>query len=124
MRTSFPVRKWSYCMSHVEAVATGLKSLVQVIVRIPNHVRVTTTTSNDPTGRELTSFEIDVHHSDRGRLIGRCGANMRALRVLLNSAAYVCGTRYRVSCNDGSEDYRGTLKAVDERHTFAHHGDA
>ena len=51
-------------MNHIEAVATGLKSLVQLIVRIPNHVRVTTTTSNDPAGREMTSFEIDVHESD------------------------------------------------------------
>jgi predicted RNA-binding protein YlqC (UPF0109 family) len=111
-------------MNHIEAVATGLKSLVQLIVRIPNHVRVTTTTSNDPAGREMTSFEIDVHESDRGRLIGRCGANMRALRVLLNSAAYVCGTRYRVSCNDGPENVRASCNPAGKGYEFVHHDDA
>ena len=111
-------------MNHIEAVATGLKSLVQLIVRIPNHVRVTTTTSNDPAGREMTSFEIDVHESDRGRLIGRCGANMRALRVLLNSAAYVCGTRYRVSCSDGPENVRASRNPANKGYEFVHHDDA
>ena len=80
--------------------------------------------SNDTVGREVTSFDINVHDSDRGRLIGRSGANMRALRVLLNSVAYVCGTRYRVTCSEGSEGTRGTRKPPDERYKFAHHGDA
>jgi len=111
-------------MIHVDTVAGTIKAMVEIMVRIPNCVRVTTQTSNDTIGRQVTYFEIDVHDSDRGRLIGRCGANMRALRVLLNSAAYVCGTRYRVNCSDGSEDDRGTRNAVDDRHTFAHHGDA
>jgi predicted RNA-binding protein YlqC (UPF0109 family) len=111
-------------MNHIEAVATGLRSVVQLIVRIPNRVRITTTTSNDPTGREMTSFEIDVHESDRGRLIGRCGANMRALRVLLNSAAYVWGTRYRVSCSDGPENIHTSRNPADKDYEFVHHGDA
>jgi hypothetical protein len=65
-----------------------------------------------------------VADSDRGRLIGRGGANMRALRVLLNPAAYVCGTRYRVTCNAGSVGAHGSHKFADERYKFAHHGDA
>lgn len=111
-------------MIHVDTVAGTIKAIVEIMVRIPNCVRVTTQTSNDTGGRQVTSFEIDVHESDRGRLIGRCGANIRALRVLLNSAAYVYGTRYRVSCSDGSETTRGHRNPADERYEFVHHGDA
>jgi len=111
-------------MIQVDTVAGTIKAMVEIMVRIPNCVRVTTQTSSDTVGRQVTSFEIDVHESDRGRLIGRCGANMRALRVLLNSAAYVCGTRYRVSCNDGSENVRTSQNPADERYKFMHHGDA
>ena len=88
-------------MIRIDTVAETLRSVVELMVKAPKCVRVTTETSRDAVGRAVTSFDIDVHETDRGRLIGRCGANMRALRVLLNSAAYVSGTRYRVSCNSG-----------------------
>jgi predicted RNA-binding protein YlqC (UPF0109 family) len=87
-------------MNRVETIATALKSVVQIMVRLPNYVRVTTETSQDTVGHKVTSFEIDVHQSDRGRLIGRHGANMQALRVLANSAAYVWRARYRVNCSE------------------------
>ena len=45
-------------------------------------------------------FEIEVHQLARGKLIEKGGANMRALRVLLNSAGYLSGARYRVNCKD------------------------
>jgi predicted RNA-binding protein YlqC (UPF0109 family) len=111
-------------MIRVDTIAETIKALVEIMVRIPQCVRVTPQIANDTVGRQVTSFDIDVHDSDRGRLIGRGGANMRALRVLLNSAAYVWGTRYRVTCNEGSEGRRGTRKPIDERYKFAHHGDA
>jgi len=84
----------------IEAVGTALKSAVQIIVSLPKHVEVSTQTGSDLSGREVTSFEINVHESDRGKLIGKGGANMKALRVLVNSAAYLVGARYRVSCTD------------------------
>jgi len=111
-------------MIRVDMIAETIKAMVEIMVRIPQSVRVTHQVSHDTGGRQVTSFDINVHDSDRGRLIGRGGANMRALRVLLNSAAYVCGTRYRVTCNEGSERGRSTRKPADERYKFAHHGDA
>jgi predicted RNA-binding protein YlqC (UPF0109 family) len=89
-------------MIAIDAIAKTLKSMVEFMVKTPQCVRVNIETSSDTIGRPVTSFDIDVHESDRGRLIGRGGANMRALRVLLNSAGYVSGARYRVSCTDGA----------------------
>ena len=89
-------------MIRIDTVAETLRSIVELMVKAPKCVRVTTETSRDTVGRSVTSFDIDVDETDRGRLMGRCGANMRALRVLLNSAAYVSGTRYRVSCSSGA----------------------
>ncbi len=93
-------------MNRTQSIATALRSVVQTIVTLPNHVRVTTETSQDTVGREVTSFEIDVHQSDRGRLIGRRGANLQALRVLANSAAYVWRARYRVNCSEAPAEKR------------------
>ena len=93
-------------MSRIEAVATALKSVVQIIVSLPKQVEVSARTAQDLSGREVTSFEIDVHESDRGKLIGKAGANMKALRVLMNSAAYLVGARYRVICRDFSCEER------------------
>jgi predicted RNA-binding protein YlqC (UPF0109 family) len=89
-------------VSRIEAVAAALKSIVQIIVSFPKHVEISTETASDTSGREVTSFEINVHESDRGKLIGKGGVNMKALRVLMNSAAYLIGARYRVSCRDVS----------------------
>ena len=115
------IREYSTPRSYT--IAETIKAMVEIMVRIPQCVRVTPQISNDTVGRQVTCFDIDVHDSDRGRLIGRGGANMRALRVLLNSAAYVCGTRYRVTCSKGSKGARGAWKPADERYKFAHHGD-
>ena len=91
-------------MSRVETIAGALKGIVEIIVTLPKHVEVTTKTAGDTGTKEVTCFDISVHDSDRGRLLGKAGANMRALRVLLNSAAYVVGTRYRVTCDGVSHE--------------------
>jgi predicted RNA-binding protein YlqC (UPF0109 family) len=80
-----------------------LNSVVQLIVSLPKQARITTRTTSDGAGQEVVCFEIDVHESDRGRLIGKGGANVCALRVLLNSAGYLSGARYRVNCKDESK---------------------
>jgi predicted RNA-binding protein YlqC (UPF0109 family) len=113
-----------FCMIRVDTIAETIKAMVEIMVRIPQCVRVTHQISNDTVGRQVTSFDINVHDSDRGRLIGRGGANMRALRVLLNSAAYLCGTRYRVTCYEPSEGARSIRKPADESYKFAHRRDA
>src|SRR5947209_15378065 len=91
-------------MIRVDMLADTIKAMVEIMVRIPQCVRVTPQISNDTVGRQVTSFNINVHDSDRGKLIGRGGANMRALRVLLNSAAYLYGARYRVTCRKDQEE--------------------
>ena len=91
-------------MSRVEIIAGALKGIVEIVVTLPKHVQVNTRTSADTRGKEVTCFDISVHDSDRGRLLGKAGANMRALRVLLNSAAYVVGARYRVTCDSDSHE--------------------
>jgi predicted RNA-binding protein YlqC (UPF0109 family) len=93
-------------VNRIEAVAAALKSVVEVMVSFPGEVEVQTHTELDLSGREVTSFEINVNESDRGKLIGKGGANMKALRVLVNSAAYLAGARYRVACNDVSGQER------------------
>ena len=67
-------------MIRIDAVAETLRSIVELMVKAPKRVRVTTETSRDTVGRSVTSFDIDVDETDRGRLIGRSGANMRAPR--------------------------------------------
>ncbi len=100
-------------MSRVEAVTGAINSVVQLIVSLPKHARITTRLVSDAAGREVVCFEIDVHECDRGKLIGKGGANMRALRVLLNSAGYLSGVRYRVNCKDESE--AGPAKTADSK---------
>ena len=90
-------------MSRFEAVTGAINSVVQLIVSLPKQARITTRLTSDAAGREVVCFEIDVHESDRGKLIGKGGANMRALRVLLNSAGYLSGARYRVNFKNESE---------------------
>lgn len=90
-------------MSRSEVVVWVLNSVVQLIVSLPKHAIITIRTTSDWAGREVVCFAIDVYESDRGKLIGKGGANMRALRVLLNSAGYLSGTRYRVNCKDESD---------------------
>ena len=90
-------------MSHIEFVTEVLNSIVQLIVSLPKEARITTRMTSDGAGREVVCFEIAVHEADRGKLIGKGGANMRALRVLLNSAGYLSGARYRVNCKDESD---------------------
>jgi len=90
-------------MSRIEVVTGVLNSVVQLIVSCPKDARITTRMTSDGADREVVCFEIDVHEADRGKLIGKGGANMRALRVLLNSAGYLSGARYRVNCKDESD---------------------
>ena len=91
----FPCLKGSRRVSRIEVVTGVLNSIVQLIVSLPKEARITTRMTSDGAGREVVCFEIVVHESDRGKLIGKGGANMRALRVLLNSAGYLSGARYR-----------------------------
>lgn len=82
------------------AYSRAHRGLVELIVSLPKEARIATRMTSDGADREVVCFEVDVHESDRGNLIGKAGENMRALRVLLNSAGYLSGARYRVNCKD------------------------
>jgi predicted RNA-binding protein YlqC (UPF0109 family) len=98
-------------VNRIEVVTGVLNSVVQLIVSLPKQARITTRMTSDGAGREVVCFEIDVHESDRGKLIGKGGANMRALRVLLNSAGYLSGARYRVNCKDETQAQQVSVSA-------------
>jgi predicted RNA-binding protein YlqC (UPF0109 family) len=66
-------------VSRIKAVTGVLNSVVQFIVSLPRDARITTIMTSDGAGREVVCFEIDIHQSDRGKLIGKGGANMSAL---------------------------------------------
>jgi predicted RNA-binding protein YlqC (UPF0109 family) len=58
-----------------------LETLVRALVQDPSRVEVVEHTE----GEEIL-FEIDVNPSDRGRVIGRKGRTVEALRALLGAA--------------------------------------
>jgi uncharacterized protein len=45
-------------------------------------------------------YEIDVPEADRGRLIGREGRTVRALRAFVSAAAAARGTRVQIRIRD------------------------
>lgn len=90
-------------MNRIATIAAALRSMVQIIVKLPKEVSVTTRISANAAGHQVPIFHISVHPSDRGRLIGKAGLNMRALRILMNSAAYVTDDRFQVTCDGNSE---------------------
>ena len=53
---------------------------VKQIVSKPDQVAVTVNKSG-----EKSSIEISVHESDRGKVIGRNGQTIKALRMLVNA---------------------------------------
>jgi predicted RNA-binding protein YlqC (UPF0109 family) len=78
--------------------------MIEVLVTHPGAVKVTTKPTFDDAGREVIYFDLDVHPSDRGRPIGKGGAHMRSLRLLVNSAAYVQRVRYRLNSRNLREN--------------------
>jgi predicted RNA-binding protein YlqC (UPF0109 family) len=58
-----------------------LETLVSALVSDPTHVRIVEHRDGDE-----SLFEIDVDPKDRGRVIGKRGRTVEALRVLLSAA--------------------------------------
>ncbi|MGH7936469.1 MAG: KH domain-containing protein [Chthoniobacterales bacterium] len=66
----------------VESVRQFLEFVLRQLVEAPDEVII----SEIPNGR-LTTFRLRMRQSDVGRVIGRNGQTIRALRALLSSAA-------------------------------------
>ena len=63
-----------------------VEAMARALVDYPDHVQVRTIE-----GEELTVFELRVDPRDLGRVIGRQGQNVQAMRLILNAV----GTRLR-----------------------------
>lgn len=63
-----------------------LKDLIEYVskslVDRPDDVRV-----NEVVGEQTTVIEVEVHETDRGKVIGKKGRTARALRTILNAAS-------------------------------------
>ena len=71
-----------------------LKYLIQNIVQKPEAVKI-----EKREEKEITVFLIDVDEADRGRIIGKQGKVIIALRNLINIKAQKIGKRAQISLN-------------------------
>ncbi|PIS15374.1 hypothetical protein COT63_00225 [Candidatus Shapirobacteria bacterium CG09_land_8_20_14_0_10_38_17] len=71
-----------------------LKYLIQNIVQKPEAVKIEKKEEN-----ETTTFLVDVDEDDRGRIIGKSGKVIIALRNLLNIKAQKAGKRAQILLN-------------------------
>ena len=65
-----------------------LEYIVRVLVDHPNDVRIT-----EVDGERTVIFELRCHPDDVGKVIGKTGKTVGAIRVLLNTAAAKQGRR-------------------------------
>ena len=65
-----------------------LEYIVRVLVDHPNDVRIT-----EVDGERTVIFELRCHPDDVGKVIGKNGKTVGAIRVLLNTAAAKQGRR-------------------------------
>jgi predicted RNA-binding protein YlqC (UPF0109 family) len=76
-----------------------LEFVVKGLVDHPDVVRVTPVLQNG-----LTLFELRVHPEDAGKVIGRKGATINALRALLQVAGAKQGERLTVDLVEDDDD--------------------
>ena len=65
-----------------------LEYIVRVLVDHPNDVRIT-----EVDGERTVIFELRCHPDDVGKVIGKTGKTVGAIRILLNTAAAKQGRR-------------------------------
>jgi len=71
-----------------------LKYLIQNIVQKPEAIKI-----EKREEKEITVFLVDVDETDRGRIIGKQGKVIIALRNLLNIKAQKTGKKAQISLN-------------------------
>ena len=71
-----------------------LKYLIQSVVQEPKAVKI-----EEREEKETTVFLVDVDEADRGRIIGKQGKVIIALRNLLNVKAQKIGRKAQISLN-------------------------
>jgi predicted RNA-binding protein YlqC (UPF0109 family) len=76
-----------------------IKRLIETVVRKLSDRPAETRVAEVPDGRG-TLYEISVPEADRGRLIGREGRTVRALRAFVGAAASARGKRVNIRIRD------------------------
>ena len=71
-----------------------LRYLIQSVVQEPKAVKI-----EEREEKETTVFLVDVDEADRGRIIGKQGKVIIALRNLLNVKAQKIGRKAQISLN-------------------------
>jgi uncharacterized protein len=69
-------------VGRLEAMRQFLEFIIRQLVEFPDEVML----SEIPSGR-MTVFRLQMRQTDVGRIIGRNGQTIRAIRALLSSAA-------------------------------------
>jgi uncharacterized protein len=75
-------------VARIEPVRQFLEFIIRQLVEFPDEVML----SEIPSGR-TTVFRLQMRQTDVGRIIGRNGQTIRAIRALLSSAAARHGQR-------------------------------
>ena len=75
-------------VAKLELVRQFLEFIIRQLVEFPDEVML----SEIPNGR-MTAFRLQMRQTDVGRIIGRNGQTIRAIRALLASAAARHGQR-------------------------------
>lgn len=78
--------------------------MVQLMVSHPNKVAVITRVRLADSGQMMADFRILVAEGDRGRLIGKQGTCINALRTLLRAIAAVRDTKYSLISENDEKD--------------------
>ncbi|MBF2054561.1 MAG: KH domain-containing protein [Candidatus Sericytochromatia bacterium] len=71
------------------ALSEAVESIAKMLVKNPDEVSVQISQFESEDAQELEQLEISlqVHPDDRGRIIGRRGKTINALRTLIKAAA-------------------------------------
>lgn len=85
------------------ALPDSVELIVKMLVKNPEEVVVTTTSNHEPEDQDdLAQLDISlqVHPEDRGRIIGRKGRTINAIRTLIKAAAIKSHNRVNIEVLD------------------------
>lgn len=83
------------------ALQEAVKTIVEALVQNPQDVEITTDEFEDNEGLKIS---IKVNPIDRGRVIGRQGRTINALRTVVKAAAVKMNKRVNIKVLDASNE--------------------